>query len=123
MTDARERFFKEIGKQGHAPLLEGTSGVVLLEIKDGTRTERWYVTIRRGDVSVSREGKAPDTTIRTDGATFDAIVTGKMSTMPALLRGKLEVEGKVNLVVGLQALYKPSVGAAEQVAGYARRHA
>jgi len=122
MARARDRFFEEVGKRGHERLLEGTSGVVLAEIKDGDKTEKWYVTIHRGDIGVSHKGVAPDCTIRTDGATFDAIVSGKVNIMPAVLRGLVDVEGKVNLLVGMQALYQPSPGSAEQVAGYARRH-
>ncbi len=123
MGDVRERFFEELGKQGHVPLLEATSGTVLMEIKDDDRRERWYVTIHRGDVGVSHEGAAPDCVIKTDGSTFDAIVAGETSTMPAVLRGLLEVEGKVGLLVALQAVFKPSTGTAEHTAGYARRQA
>jgi putative sterol carrier protein len=122
MAGVRERFFEQVGKQGHVPLLEHASGTVLVEISDGGPTEQWYVTIHRGDVSVSRKGAAPDCTIRTDGATFDAVITGKVSPMPALLRGLLEVEGRINLLVALQALFQPSAGGAkEPAAGYARR--
>jgi len=121
MAGVREKFFEEVATRGHERLLEGTSGVVLAEIHDGEQTERWYVTIHRGDISVARKGVAPDTVIRADGDTFDAIVSGKLSIMPAILRGLVEVEGKVNLLVGMQALYKPSSGAGKQVAGYARR--
>jgi putative sterol carrier protein len=124
MANARERFFEQVGKQGHVRLLEHASGTILLEIKDGGSTERTFVTIHRGDVSVSHKGVAPDCTIRTDAATFDAIIAGKMNPMPALLRGLLEVEGKINLVVALQALFQPSAGAVkEPTAGYARRRA
>jgi putative sterol carrier protein len=122
VSDTRERFFKEVGRQRHVRLLERTSGTVLVEIEGGARPERWYVVIRRGDVSVSRSGTSPDCTIRTDGETFDEIIAGKMSTLPAVLRNRLELEGKVNLALALQAFFKPSTGAAgEQVAGYARR--
>jgi putative sterol carrier protein len=123
MADARERFFDRVAKQGHVQLLEHASGTILVDIKDGGSSERWYINVHRGDVSVSRKGAAPDCTIRTDGATFDAIIAGEMSTMPAMLRGLLDVEGKVNLLVALQAMYQPSTGAGVKVApaGYARR--
>ena len=122
MTSVRERFFAQIGKQGHIRLLEHASGTVFVELKDGGPAERWYVTIHRGDVSVSHKGTDPDCTIRTDGETFDAIIAGKLSTMPAMLRGLVEVEGKINLLVALGALFQPRQGAAERPqAGYARR--
>jgi putative sterol carrier protein len=122
MSEIRRRFFERVAKQGHVPLLEGTSGTLLVEIKDGKRTEHRYVNVRRGDVTVSAKGSAPDCTIRTDGQTFDDIVTSRISLMPAVLRGLVAIEGKVRLAVALQALYAPSPGAAgKQVAGYARR--
>ena len=122
MGDARQRFFERVGKQGHVRLLERTSGTILVELKDGGPAERWYITIARGDVSVSRKGVAPDCTIRTDGATFDAILAGQMSVMPAMLRGRIDVEGKVNLLAGLQAFFGPSERTtSEPPAGYARR--
>ncbi len=124
MADAKELFFQELGKKRHVQLLEGRSGTVLVELKNGEKTEakRWYVIIHRGDVSVSRSGSKPDTIFRTDSKTFDAIVAGKMNTIPALLRGLVEIEGRVDLMVALQALYRPSTGSADQrTAGYAGR--
>ena len=124
MADARERFFEGLAKKQHVQLMEGRSGTVLVELKDGEKGEarRWYVTIHRGDVSVSRSGSNPDSIFRTDAKTFDAIVAGKMNTMPALLRGLVEIEGRVDLMVALQALFLPSAGAADQsTAGYAGR--
>ena len=105
-------------------LLEGRSGTVLVELKNGEKAEakRWYVTIHRGDVSVSRSGSKPDCVLRTDSKTFEAIVTGKLNAMPALLRGLVEMEGRVDLMVALQTLFRPSAGAADQrTAGYAGR--
>ena len=123
MSEVRDRFFAQLGEATHVKLLEGTTGTILAEITEGKRTERWYVTIHRGDVTVSRTGSSPDCVIRTDGDTFDGILTGKLNAMPALLRGLLDVEGKVALLAALQALFHPSSGAVgEQVAGYARRH-
>ena len=123
MAGVRERFFEEVGREGHVRLLEHSSGTILIELKDEGSTERWYVTIHRGDVSVSRKGVAPDCTMRTDGKTFDAIIAGKMNTLPALLRGLAEVEGRVGLLVAMQALYQPSAGHEGDAAGYARRQA
>jgi putative sterol carrier protein len=124
MAGAKERFFEGLAKKKHVQLLEGRSGTVLVELKNGEKAEakRWYVIIHRGDVSVSRSGSNPDAIFRTDSKTFAAIVAGKMNTMPALLRGLVEIEGRVDLMVALQALFLPSTGSADQrTAGYAGR--
>jgi len=123
MSETRERFFAQLGTTTHIGLLEGTSGTVLAEIKDGKQTEKLYVNIHHGDVTASRTGSAPDCVIRTNGATFDAILNGKLNAMAAMLRGLLEVEGNVGMLAAMQALFRPSTGAAgERAAGYARRH-
>jgi putative sterol carrier protein len=108
-----EQFFEELG-EAHVRLLQNTSGTVLVELRGGPRTERWYVNIRRGEVGVARSGRDPDCVIRTDRTTLEAILSGRLNAMPALLRGLLEVEGKVNLLAALQALFRPSAGATEQ---------
>ena len=123
MTDQADLFFKGIGKERHAQLLEGRSGTVLVELKNGAaEPKRWYVTIHRGDVNVSHSGSKPDCVLRMDSKTFDAIVTGKLNAMPALLRGLVAMEGRADLMVALQALFRPSAGATDlRAAGYAGR--
>jgi putative sterol carrier protein len=111
-----ERFFTELAGRGHARLLEGTSGTLLVELGEGEKapTERWFVTIKRGDVSVSREGPEADCVLWTSPATFEAILDGRLNAFSAMLRGLLEAEGRIHLLVALQALFRPSVGADEQ---------
>ncbi len=114
MSDtSAERFFEELGT-AKVRLLQNTSGTVLVEIRGGARAERWYLTIHRGEVSVARSGRDPDCVIRTDKETFESILSGRLNAMAALLRGLLEVEGKVSLLAALQALFRPSAGASEQ---------
>ena len=128
MANELEEFTAQLGYRGHVALLESTSGTVLVELDDDGRRERWYVTVKRGDVSLSKSlpkgASAPDCTLRTTTATFKAIRTGQLNLLAAILRGLLDIKGKVALMVALQGLFDPSVGAAgDQVAGYARRHA
>ena len=122
MAGEMDEFLTELGKERHVRLLERTSGTVLVELEDDGRTERWYVNVKRGDVSLSRSGSKPDCVVRTKASTFKAIRTGQLNLMAAVLRGLLSIEGKVALMVALQGLFNPSAGAAgETVAGYAGR--
>ena len=128
MANELEEFTAQLGYRGHVRLLAGTSGTVLVELDDDGRTERWYVTVKRGDVSLSKSlpkgVSAPACTLRTTAATFKAIRTGQLNLLAAVLRGLLDIEGRVALLVALQGLFDPSTGAAgERAAGYARRHA
>jgi putative sterol carrier protein len=128
MATELEEFTEQLGYRGHVRLLERTSGTVLVELDDDGRTERWYVNVKRGDVSLAKslpaKASAPDCTLKTKASTFKAIRTGQLNLLAAILRGLLSIEGKVALAVALQGLFDPSAGSAgEAVAGYARRHA
>ncbi len=69
MADEFEEFTEQLGDRGHLSLLERASGKVLVELEDDGRTARWYVTVKRGDVSLSRSlpkgASVPDCVLRT----------------------------------------------------------
>ena len=50
---------------------------MLIELEDDGRTERWYVNVKRGDVSLSKSPpkgtSAPDCVMRTKASTFKAV--------------------------------------------------
>jgi putative sterol carrier protein len=102
MTDATAGFFDELGRRGHEPLLEKGRGTVRFELDDGGRTDRWLVTLEKGDVSVSRKNVAADCVVRADRALFDAMARGEANGMAAYLRGELVVEGDPELLVLIQ---------------------
>jgi putative sterol carrier protein len=119
MAESTKEFFERLAAAGRAPGLEGVSGTVLIEILEGQRTERWYITFKKGAAEVSRKGAAADCTVSADAATFGAIVAGRMNAMAALLRGVLRVEGKVVLLAALQRMFigAPTSGDKGKVAG------
>ena len=122
-TSPVDRFFSDLARGGHVPLLERTSGTLLIELADGRDEEsrRWFVRITRGDVTVSHQSSLPDCVLSTDVPTFEAIISGDINAFAAMLRGLLEVDGQIHLLVALQALFRPSSGATDQpTAGYAR---
>jgi putative sterol carrier protein len=126
MADELKEFTEQLGYRGHLRLLERTSGIVLIELVDHGRTDRWYVNIKRGDVSLAKSlpkgASGPDCVLKTETSTFKAIRTGQLNLMAAVLRGLLSIEGNPALIVALQGLFRPSAGAAgETVAGYAGR--
>jgi putative sterol carrier protein len=121
MAEPTKRFFAALANE-QQPLLRTTSGTMRCDLEDGERTEYWYVTIKKGDVTVSHKRAAADCVVSTDLATFEAILRGEMNAMAAVLRGLVSIQGRVRLVVALQALFTPSAGApSQQVAGYAGR--
>jgi putative sterol carrier protein len=122
MAEPTREFFAKMAEQ-HQPLLESLTGVLRFDLADGERTEHWYLAISKGDVSVSHQGPEPDCTINTELATFEAIVTGKMNAMAAMLRGAVEVEGRFALLTAVQRFFAAPADIApdEPAAGYARR--
>ncbi len=125
MTDATAEFFDELSRRGHEPLLEKASGTLRIDVVDGKRTDRWLVTVEKGDVGVSRRNMRADCVIRTDRALFDGLASGKVNMMAAVLRGALGVEGDVGLLVLFQRLFPgpPKSRGRRHTAGYARRQA
>ncbi|HZB39807.1 MAG TPA: SCP2 sterol-binding domain-containing protein [Ilumatobacter sp.] len=105
MTDATRQFFEDLGVRGHEPLMSKFSGRVRFELRDGERTERWLLTIDRGDVSVSRGGGAAACTIRADKELFDRMAAGEQNTMTAALRGELVCIGDPDLLLAIGRLF------------------
>ena len=108
-SDAITEFFAELGRRGHEPLLENASGSARFDVTGGKRTERWLLTIDKGDLAVSRTNAAADCVVRVDRAAFERAVKGKFNLMAAALRGELTIDGDPRLLVLLQRLFpRPS---------------
>jgi putative sterol carrier protein len=105
MTEPTSRFFEELGGRGHEVLLAKATGTVRLDLAEGRRTDRWLVSLDKGDVTVSHGNAAADCVVRMDRVLFDRVVAGRVNVLAALLRGLVTVEGKVELVVLLQRLF------------------
>jgi len=103
-VDSAARFFEELGSRGHEPLVGRASGSARFDLVDGSRTERWLVTIDQGDITVSRRRAAADCVLRVDRAFFERIVSGESNVMAAVLRGEVAVTGDPSLLVLLQRL-------------------
>jgi putative sterol carrier protein len=122
MARATTRFFEALAQRKDAPAFRDLSGTIRCDLKDGKRTRHWYVTVRKGDITISHSTEKADCTFATDVATFEAILAGKMNAFAAVLRGACAVEGKVRMLIALQSIFTPSEGApAREAAGYARR--
>jgi putative sterol carrier protein len=108
-SDAIAEFFAELGRRGHEPLLENASGSARFDVTGGKRTQRWLLTIDKGDLAVSRTNAAADCVVRVDRAAFERAVKGKFNLMAAALRGELTIGGDPRLLVLLQRLFpRPS---------------
>jgi putative sterol carrier protein len=117
-SDSIAEFFAELGRRGHEPLLEKTRGSARFDVTDGRRTERWLVSIDKGDLRVSRRNAAADCILRVDRSDLERAVAGKLNMMAAVLRGAVTVGGDPRLLVLLRRLFvKPSARQRSGIAG------
>ena len=123
MADATTEFFEQLAGRGHEPLLEKASGSIRVDLADGKRTERWLVEVRKGDVVVSHRNARADSVVRCSRRLFSQLARGEENALAAILRGAIEIEGSVGMLVLLQKLFPgPPTGATSGArAGYAQR--
>jgi putative sterol carrier protein len=108
-SDPTAKFFDDLGRRGHEPLLKKATGSARFEVVDGKRTRRWLLTVEKGDVRVSRRNARADATLRTGKKSFDRIVAGELNLVAAVLRGEVAIQGDPRLLVLLQRLFpRPS---------------
>jgi putative sterol carrier protein len=102
MTDPTAEFFQELQQRGNAPLMGNATGTIRFEVVNGSRVARWFVSLKKGDVTVSRQGAEPDCVVRGDKALIDGMFRGDVNPMTATLRGDIEIEGDIELLVLFQ---------------------
>src|SRR3954451_24537146 len=99
MADLTAEFFDDLAQRGHEPLLGNASGTIRFDVANGKKTETWFVTIDKGDVTVSRSGRAADSTLVASKAVFDRLASGTASAVVAVLRGRVPIEGDLQALV------------------------
>jgi putative sterol carrier protein len=104
MMEAAKQFFEGLERRDHDPLVEKADGSIRFEVRDNGRTDRWLLTLDRGDLSISHKGGPADCTVRADKSTFQRMAAGEMNAMTAVLRGVVEVEGDTELLLMFQRL-------------------
>jgi hypothetical protein len=115
-------FFDELGKRGQDPRLTKAKGTARFDIADNGRSERWLLTIDKGNVGISHKNAAADCLVRTNRAFFDRAVAGKQNFFAGVLRGEVTVDGDPKLLVLLQRLFpRPSDRRRRRPSSSARR--
>jgi putative sterol carrier protein len=123
MSDATTEFFDGLSQRGHEPLLRKITGTVRFDLAHRGTTECRYVTIERGDITVSKKRAAADGVIQVERAMFDRIASGELNPIAAAIRGELGIQGDWRLLVHVQRLFPAAPGARgpRRHAGWARR--
>ncbi|MGW5669131.1 SCP2 sterol-binding domain-containing protein [Micromonospora sp. NPDC003776] len=89
----------------HPDLPENTAGSLRLDVRDGSRTEHWFLLIDRQQVRVARSFDEAELVVRADRDVFDRIVDGHLHPAAALLRNDLTVQGNLRLLLALRRLF------------------
>jgi hypothetical protein len=107
-VDPISQFFANLAAPGHLATFEGHSATLRFDVRDDGQVQHWHVAVSNGDVavarqnSVTRQNKGADAVIHVERAPFEAIVTGRMNAMAALLRGVLTCEGSMAALMMFQ---------------------
>jgi putative sterol carrier protein len=109
--DATTQFFTQLEALGHESRLEKVKGSLRLELVNGRRTDRWLITIDKGDIAVSRGNGEADCVVRTTKEVFEGLTTGQTNAVAAVLRGTVGVEGDRGLLVHFQRLFPAAMAA------------
>jgi SCP-2 sterol transfer family len=124
MNDATEfgdpisTFFAELGKAGHVPTFERNSATLRFDVEDdgGRIGERWHVTVRGGDVAISRRNASADAVVRIPRLYLEALVTGRINATAAYLRGLLTCAGSTAVLIMFQRCLPGPPGSTGRVA-------
>lgn len=108
--DPVEAFFADIETRGQIPVLGTTSGTIRFDTSNATSLEHWYVTVRKGEVTVSHKNARADTVCKLDKGLFADIAEGRRQAMSALLRGALVARGDLSLLMSFQRLFPGRIG-------------
>ena len=102
--DPVDAFFAELTSKRHEPLLHHTTGSLRLDLQTEDGVECWYLSMVRGDVSVSHRNAKADATIRMDRKLFAGMTRGSVNLTAALLRGVLQINGDLTLIMAFDRL-------------------
>ena len=98
-------FLEAVQARHDDPALRGLSGTIRFDLLHNGSIEPWLITISGGRASVShRKGKA-DCIARMEEDLFAGLTLGEVNAVSATLRGEIEIEGDVSLLLAFQRLF------------------
>ncbi len=98
--------FKGMARAFKPQLSRGFSGEIQYELRSNGKSRKWVVQIADGK-AVAKRGSAanPSVTLRMSEPTFARISAGMIPSMAAMLEGKVEAEGDLNLLARLGEMF------------------
>ena len=123
VADATTAFFDDLSLRGHDPLLERVTATFRFDLAHGRKTDRWLVTVTKGDLAVSQKNRKADCVLRADRQLFGRLASGEQNAMAAVLRGEVLLDGDPRLLVLVQRLFPGPAASrkSRRASGRARR--
>jgi hypothetical protein len=115
-ADPISQFFAGLAQPGHLATLESEFATLRFDIKDGASVQRWHVTVHDGDVTVTRRADPADAVVTAERPHVEAIVTGRVNAMAAMLRGLVGVDGSMAALIMFQRCLPGPPGSKGRVA-------
>jgi putative sterol carrier protein len=116
-ADPISHFFDELAKPGHLATFESESATIRLDVPEGeARTDRWFITIHDGDVSVSHNRGPADAVLTLERPAAVQLVAGRLNAQAAVLRGLLTCEGNMAACIMFQRCLPGPPGSVGRVA-------
>jgi len=104
-ADATATFFDELGRREHDPLVGRLTATLRFDLVDGRKTDRWLVTVNKGDVTVEHRNGEADCVLRAERGVFGRLARGEQGAFAAILRGEVTLEGDPTRLVLAQRLF------------------
>jgi putative sterol carrier protein len=102
MSDTSDAFFARLAERGYEPLLHSVSGTIRCDIEGA---ESWYVVVKKGSMTVSRDTAEAECVIACSQEDFDRMVVGKQNPTTLYMQGKLKITGDRVLSQMVQRLF------------------
>jgi alkanesulfonate monooxygenase SsuD/methylene tetrahydromethanopterin reductase-like flavin-dependent oxidoreductase (luciferase family)/putative sterol carrier protein len=103
--------FKGMQRGFQPQLSRGFSGEIQYDLRSNGKSRKWVVRIADGKATARRGASAdPSVTMRMSEAVFARIAAGIIPSMAAMLEGKVEAEGDLNLLARLGEMFGAQSG-------------
>ena len=94
MIDTTGAFFARLAERGYEPLLHNVSGTIRWDIGDAGS---WFVAVKNGSLTVSRDAAGADCVIACSREDFDRMVVGKQNPTTLFMQGRMRITGNLGL--------------------------
>ena len=102
MSDTTLAFFDRLTARSYEPLLHSVSGTIQCDIED---VGSWFVTVNKGELTVSRDVTETDCAFMCSRDDFERMVVGKQNPTTLFLQGKMKVTGNISLAQMFQRIF------------------